>query len=81
MKSTGDAACGVRARAREEMRQAILAAARARLATDGGPGLSLRAVARDVGLSSSAVYRYFRSRDELLTALIIEAYDAIGEAV
>jgi len=51
------------------------------LATDGGPGLSLRAVARDVGLSSSAVYRYFRSRDELLTALIIEAYDAIGEAV
>ena len=81
MKSTGDAACGVRARAREEMRQAILAAARARLATDGGPGLSLRAVARDVGLSSSAVYRYFRSRDELLTALIIGAYDSLGEAV
>ena len=81
MRSTGDAARGVRARAREEMRQAILAAARARLATDGGPGLSLRAVARDVGLSSSAVYRYFSSRDELLTALIIGAYDSLGEAV
>jgi AcrR family transcriptional regulator len=81
MRSMGDAARGVRARAREEMRQAILAAARARLATDGGPGLSLRAVARDVGLSSSAVYRYFSSRDELLTALIIGAYDSLGEAV
>ena len=29
---------------------------------------------------SSAVYRYFASRDELLTALIIDAYDALGEA-
>ena len=28
---------------------------------------------------SSAVYRYFPSRDELLTALIIDAYDAVGE--
>ena len=62
------------------MRQAILAAARVRLATDGALGLSLRAVARDVGLASSAVYRYFSSRDELLTALIIEAYDSLGEA-
>lgn len=81
MSNTGDVARGVRARAREEMRQAILAAARVRLATDGAPGLSLRAVARDVGLSSSAVYRYFSSRDELLTALIIGAYDSLGEAV
>ena len=28
---------------------------------------------------SSAVYRYFPSRDDLLTALIIDAYDAVGE--
>jgi AcrR family transcriptional regulator len=42
--------------------------------------LSLRAVARELGMVSSAVYRYFRSRDELLTALIIDAYDAVGEA-
>src|SRR5665647_2212495 len=78
MSTTGNVARGVRARAREEMRQAILAAARVRLATDGALGLSLRAVARDVGLASSAVYRYFSSRDELLTALIIEAYDSLG---
>lgn len=71
---------GVRARAREEMRRLILDAARARLAVDGPEGLSLRAVARDVGLVSSAVYRYVASRDALLTELIIESYDALGEA-
>jgi AcrR family transcriptional regulator len=43
--------------------------------------LSLRAVARELGMASSAMYRYFKSRDELLTALIVEAYDAIGHAV
>jgi len=69
-----------RQRAREEITEEILAAARVRL-TKAGPGeLSLRAVARDVGMVSSAVYRYFPSRDELLTALLIEAYNAIGAA-
>ena len=29
---------------------------------------------------SSALYRYYPSRDDLLTALIIDAYDALGEA-
>jgi AcrR family transcriptional regulator len=69
-----------RQRAREEITEEILAAARARL-TQAGPGeLSLRAVARDVGMVSSAVYRYFASRDELLTALLIEGYNALGAA-
>lgn len=69
-----------RQRAREEITTEILRAARARLA-EAGPGeLSLRAVARDVGMVSSAVYRYFASRDELLTALLIAAYDELGEA-
>jgi AcrR family transcriptional regulator len=44
----------------------------------GRGGLSLRAVARDLGLVSSALYRYFPSRDALLTALIVDAYDAVG---
>ncbi len=64
---------------RAEMTEEIKAVARRHLATDGA-NLSLRAVARDVGLASSAVYRYFASRDELLTALIIEAYDSVGTA-
>jgi AcrR family transcriptional regulator len=61
------------------MTEEIKAVARRHLASDGA-NLSLRAVARDVGMASSAVYRYFASRDELLTALIIEAYDAVGAA-
>jgi AcrR family transcriptional regulator len=53
--------------------------ARRQLAAEGAD-LSLRAIARELGMVSSALYRYFASRDELLTALIIDAYNAIGEA-
>lgn len=69
-----------RQRAREAITEEILAAARARLTSHGPGELSLRAVARDVGMVSSAVYRYFASRDELLTALLIEGYDSLGQA-
>jgi AcrR family transcriptional regulator len=71
---------GVRARVRAELTEEIKTVARRHLADHGAAGLSLRAVARDVGLVSSAVYRYFPSRDDLLTALIVEAFDAVGEA-
>jgi AcrR family transcriptional regulator len=72
-------AISLRARVRAEMVGEIKRAARRHLAVDGA-NLSLRAVARDLGMVSSAVYRYFPSRDELLTALIIDAYDALGAA-
>src|SRR5207248_3208991 len=68
-----------RDRARIELTDEIKAVARRHLAEHGSAALSLRAVAREVGMVSSAVYRYFPSRDELLTALIIDAYDAVGE--
>ena len=71
-------AVGIRARARAQMTEQIKHIARAHLAADG-PNLSLRAVARDLGVVSSAVYRYFDSRDALLTALIIDAYNSMGE--
>jgi AcrR family transcriptional regulator len=71
---------GVRERARAEITAAIIAEAHRQLAEVGPTALSLRSVARELGLASSALYRYFASRDELLTALIIEAYDALGEA-
>jgi AcrR family transcriptional regulator len=73
-------AAGARARVRAELTREIVEAARRQLATEGAAGLSLRAVARELGMASSAVYRYFSSRDELLTALIVDAYDAIGAA-
>ena len=69
---------GVRARVRAEMIAEIKAAARRHLATDGA-NLSLRAIARDMGMVSSALYRYVASRDDLLTALIIDAYNEMGE--
>jgi AcrR family transcriptional regulator len=72
---------GVRARVRHELTSEIIDAARRQLGEVGPAALSLRAVARDVGMVSSAVYRYFPSRDDLLTALIIEAYDDLGAAV
>jgi AcrR family transcriptional regulator len=70
-----------RARVRDAVRAEIVAAARAQLATEGAGSLSLRAVARELGMASSAVYRYFASRDDLLTELIIEAYDSLGAKV
>lgn len=69
-----------RERARAELTREILATARRQLGEVGAPGLSLRSVARDLGMASSAVYRYFASRDELLTALLIESYNEVGEA-
>ncbi|MFC9892551.1 TetR/AcrR family transcriptional regulator [Nocardia sp. NPDC127579] len=69
----------LRARVRTEMIEEIKSAARRRLATDGAD-LSLRGVARDLGIVASALYRYFPSRDHLLTALILEAYQALGAA-
>ncbi|MEU4590990.1 TetR/AcrR family transcriptional regulator, partial [Micromonospora aurantiaca (nom. illeg.)] len=70
----------LRARVRAGMIEEIKTVARRHLDTDGA-NLSLRAVARDLGMVSSAIYRYFPSRDDLLTALILEAYDALGDAV
>ena len=69
-----------RARARVEMSNEIKAVARRHLAEVGSDGLSLRAVSRELGVVSSAVYRYFPSRDDLLTALIVDAFNAVGAA-
>ncbi len=69
-----------RERVRAELTREITDAARRQLAEVGASALSLRAVAREVGMVSSAVYRYFPSRDDLLTRLIIDGYDDVGAA-
>lgn len=71
----------VRERNRRELTQAIVSEARRQLATEGAAGLSLRSVSRELGMASSAIYRYVASRDELLTLLIVDAYDAMATAV
>ncbi len=70
-----------RAENRAELTRAILDSAGAQLAEVGPAALSVRAVARDLEMASSAVYRYFPSRDALLTALIIEGYDDLADAL
>ena len=70
-----------RERARIDTMQRILESGRTQLAEHGAAALSLRAVARDLGMVSSAVYRYVASRDELLTALIIEGYQDLAVVV
>ena len=72
---------GRRARLRAQTTAEILAAARQRLGHDGAAGLSLRAIARDLGMGVASLYRYFPSRDDLLTALLVEAFDAQADAV
>ena len=70
-----------RALQREAQTAAIKVVARRLIAEKGVAQLSLREVAREMGLVSSALYRYFATRDELLTALIFDAYNELGAAV
>ena len=67
--------------ARERTEAEILRLAREQLATSGPADLSLRAIARELGIVSSAIYRYVRNRDELLTLLVIDGYNELGDAV
>ncbi|GGK35164.1 TetR/AcrR family transcriptional regulator [Nocardia camponoti] len=72
---------GPRARARAQTIADIKRVGREQLAQHGAAALSLRAVARELGMVSSAVYRYVSSRDELLTMLVVDGYNALGDAV
>jgi AcrR family transcriptional regulator len=70
-----------RERARLELTRQIKQVALRQLGESGAAALSLRAVARELGLgSASALYRYFPGRDALLTALIVDSYSALGVA-
>lgn len=70
-----------RAENRAQQTRAILDRAGSQLRDVGPAALSVRQIARDLEMASSAVYRYFPSRDALLTALIIEGYDDLADAV
>ncbi|WP_323959405.1 TetR family transcriptional regulator [Arthrobacter sp. JZ12] len=70
-----------RQRARAQTIDDITRLGREHLAAHGAAALSLRAIARDLGLVSSAVYRYVKSRDDLLTLLVVDAYSELGDEV
>ena len=69
---------GKRQESRERIEAQIIALGRRQLATEGAAGLSVRAIARDLGMVSSAVYRYVAGRDELLTMLLADAYGSMN---
>ncbi|MGB2919379.1 MAG: TetR/AcrR family transcriptional regulator [Mycobacterium sp.] len=72
---------GKRQDSRDRTERRIIELGRRHLVTEGAAGLSLRAIARDLGMVSSAVYRYVGSRDELLTLLLVDAYTDLADAV
>jgi AcrR family transcriptional regulator len=72
---------GKRQDTRDRIESQIVELGRRHLVTEGAAGLSLRAIARDLGMVSSAIYRYVASRDELLTLLLVDAYSELADTV
>ena len=75
----------MRERYRAQVRAEIKQAALRQLAESGPGGLSVSAIGKELGVSGPALYRYFAGRDDLLTELVIDAYndlaDALGAAI
>jgi AcrR family transcriptional regulator len=69
-----------RARYRTQVRQEIKELAWEQIATAGASALSLNAIAKQMGMSGPALYRYFANRDELITELIRDAYRSLADA-
>src|SRR6478735_7262306 len=72
---------GKREESRQRIEAQIVELGRRQLAAVGATGLSVRAIARELGMVSSAVYRYVASRDALLTLLLVDAYSDLADAV
>jgi len=61
--------------------EAIKAVARGQMGQRGTAGLSLRAIARELGITAPAIYNYFPRLEDLITALIVDAFTALAEAM
>jgi len=72
---------GKRQESRDRIERQIVEVGRRHLVESGAAGLSVRAIARELGMVSSAVYRYVSSRDDLLTLLLIDSYTELADAV
>lgn len=70
-----------RERLHAEMKEEIKTIARRQMAVEGNEALSLRAIARQMEVTAPALYRYFASRDELITALIVDAFNGLADAL
>ncbi|MGW0998141.1 TetR/AcrR family transcriptional regulator [Streptomyces sp. NPDC002520] len=72
-------AASPRERYRSQVRAEIKARAWEQIATAGASGLSLNAIAKDLGMSGPALYRYFAGRDDLITELVRDAYRSLAD--
>ncbi|MEU5638995.1 TetR/AcrR family transcriptional regulator [Streptomyces milbemycinicus] len=70
-----------RERYRAQVRMEVKKRAWEQIATAGASALSLNAIAKQMGMSGPALYRYFASRDELITELIRDAYRSLADAI
>ena len=68
-----------RERYRAQVRAEIKERAREQIASAGASALSLNAIAKQMGMSGPALYRYFGSRDELITELVRDAYRSLAD--
>jgi AcrR family transcriptional regulator len=71
----------MRERYRAQVRREVKEAALRQLAAAGPGGLSISAIGKQLGVSGPALYRYFASRDDLLTELVIDAYQDLANAL
>lgn len=81
MQTSGSGGNPLRERFREQVREDVKAAALRQLASGGASALSVNAIARELGVSGPALYRYFANRDELLAELVIDAYHDLAGAL
>src|ERR1044071_8438711 len=71
----------IRERYRAQVRDEVKQVALAQLAQGGPAAVSISAIGKQLGVSGPALYRYFASRDELLTELVIDAYGDLAAAL
>ncbi len=71
----------MRARFREQVREDVKAVALEQLADGGAAAISVNAIAKQLGVSGPALYRYFANRDELLGELVVDAYHDFAAAL
>lgn len=64
----------------ENLRARIKETAWKQIAEKGAAALSLRAIARELGITAPAIYNYFPRRDDLVTDLIVDAFTSFGQA-
>jgi AcrR family transcriptional regulator len=79
--TTGQRRSSMRERFREQVREDVKAVAVQQLAAGGAQAISLNAIAKQLGVSGPALYRYYANRDELLNELVIDAYHDLRDAL